>query len=131
MRLPCIVNALHTAILSAIFMIRNDLRTMQNKKLLFVLMTVTLSPLLLQCGFGLSGCERAMKTAAAVSAMEDVNEDLNPAFKACDSLNEFKEASSKYPDALDGVDELLYATNRCTGDASLKSTPICSEVLQK
>jgi len=73
-----------------------------------------------------SACLRAFKSAAAVSRFQDTNEDLFPAFRACGSLEEWRAASDKYPDALDGADPDSYAKTVCEQNAAVMGTPICN-----
>lgn len=77
----------------------------------------------------LSSCEKALETAAGVSNMQDTVEDLDPAIRACESMSELVSASSKFPQALDGVDAKTVASNRCIYNSSLKSTAICKSLL--
>jgi hypothetical protein len=77
----------------------------------------------------LSNCEKAIEAAAAVSNMQDAVEDIDPAIRICESMDELVSASSKFPAALDGVDEATYVANRCNFNSSLKNTPICSSLL--
>ena len=76
----------------------------------------------------LSDCEKAMKVAAEVSDMQDTVEDIDPAIQACESLDEFKSASSKFPEALDGTDAELVVSNRCRYNPSLQDTAICISI---
>lgn len=78
----------------------------------------------------LNSCEEAMKTAAEVSDMQDMAEDIDPAIRVCGSMQEFTSASSKFPEALDGVDEATFVTNRCTYNASLQNTAICKSIVE-
>lgn len=87
--------------------------------------------LLTACGGGapegVSGeCASAFEQAAAVSDLQDTHEDLFPAYSACKTLDEWKAADDAYPDAMDGVDPIVYARNVCdSNSARLGSTPIC------
>lgn len=76
----------------------------------------------------LSDCEKAMRTAAAVSSEADKVEDIDPAIRSCGSMDELIAASSKFPAALDGVDAQTFVSNRCTYNASLKNTSICTSL---
>jgi hypothetical protein len=69
-------------------------------------------------------CDVAMSAAALVSSSQDTLEDTDKAFIACNSVQEFVEASKKYPDALDGANEQIYIDNRCQVPY-LKKTPLC------
>jgi hypothetical protein len=60
-----------------------------------------------------SSCDTAWAKAAAISDLRDTVEDLDPAIRACTSLQEWESAAAKYPDALDGVDPVLFLSNRC------------------
>lgn len=77
----------------------------------------------------LNDCEAAMQTAARVSSMADQVEDLDPAIRVCQSLDELTAASDKLPTALDGVDPKIFVSNRCRYEESLKTTPICQTLL--
>nr|AGF93111.1 secreted protein [uncultured organism] len=73
-----------------------------------------------------NSCEEAFEEAASVSAYQDTNEDMNPAFRECNSIEEFKKASEKYPDALDGTAPESYIQTRCmVASEELGDTPIC------
>ena len=71
-----------------------------------------------------NGCENAMMAAASVPSSQDTLEDTDQAFVACNSVQEFVDASKKYPDALDGANEQIYIDNRCQVPY-LKKTPLC------
>ena len=60
-----------------------------------------------------SSCDTAWAKAAAISDLRDTVEDLDPAIRACTSLQEWESAAAKYPEALDGVDPVLFLSNRC------------------
>lgn len=76
-----------------------------------------------------SACANAFELAAAVSPYEDTHEDLFPAYSACTSIEEWKTASERYPDAIDGVDPISYAMTVCaTNQSQLRTTPICRVV---
>ena len=72
----------------------------------------------------LTNCERAFEEAAAISDLQDTVEDLDPALEACTTIEEWKAASRKFPDALDGVDSLVFLENRCRYTEGAKG-PIC------
>lgn len=103
-------------------------------KLLLVLSILVIT--ILACGGSgtdssepaLSNCEKAMKAAAEVSDIQDTVEDIDPAIRACESMDEFKAASFKFPKALDGVDEQIFVTNRCMYNPSLNDTAICKAI---
>ena len=79
-----------------------------------------------------TACAEAFKNAAAVSEFQDTHEDLFPAYSACKTLDEWKAADVQYPDAIDGVDPVLYAGNVCEGNsARLGDTPICKAIAQE
>ena len=61
----------------------------------------------------ITGCEKMWSDAAAISDFQDSVEDLDPAIRACKSLQEWTSAAAKYPLALDGVDPVLFLSNRC------------------
>jgi hypothetical protein len=71
-----------------------------------------------------NGCENAMMAAASVPSSQDTLEDTDQAFVACNSVQEFVDASKKYPDALDRANEQIYIDNRCQVPY-LKKTPLC------
>ena len=75
----------------------------------------------------LTACEEAFKAASEVSDMEDTVEDLDPAVRACETVDEWVMASEKYPGALDGADPVLYLSNRCLS-GSFSGVAICDEV---
>ncbi|MBF2082984.1 hypothetical protein [Thermoleptolyngbya sp. C42_A2020_037] len=77
----------------------------------------------------MSECEAAVQAAARVSSMADQVEDLDPAIRVCQSLDELTAASEKFPAALDGVDPKTFVSNRCRYEESLKTTPICRTLL--
>lgn len=80
-------------------------------------------------GRQLTPCEAAFARAAAVDNMHDTHADLFPAYTACKTLAEWRRANTAYPDAIDGVDPIVYARNVCAGNqARLGSTPICKAV---
>jgi hypothetical protein len=58
-------------------------------------------------------CGTAVEAAAAVDAMEDAVDDLDPAIAACADLEEFEAATADHPDALDGADATTFVSNRC------------------
>jgi hypothetical protein len=73
-------------------------------------------------------CERAFAAAAAVSDLEDTVEDLYPAVRACNTVEEWTAASEAYPAALDGADPVLYLTNTCLyGPPDLADTDLCRD----
>ena len=67
----------------------------------------------LACADGKSPCDVAFSEAADISDFRDTVEDLDPAVRACSSIEEWNTAASEYPAALDGVDPLLFLSNRC------------------
>lgn len=75
-----------------------------------------------------SACDTAFAEAASVSDMEDQLSDLWPAFTACGTLEEFIAASENHPDALDGADPEIYATNQCLYEPVVEDSPICAEI---
>ena len=77
-----------------------------------------------------NSCEQAMKTASEISDMQDTVEDVDPAIQECGSMQEFISASSKFPKALDGIDEETFVTNRCTYNSSLQNTAICKSIIE-
>lgn len=74
-------------------------------------------------------CAHAFLEAANVDAMRDTHKDLFPAYYACTSIEEWREADRMYPGAIDGVDPVMYAQNVCAGaQDELRDTPICEAV---
>lgn len=76
----------------------------------------------------ISECEDAFATAAAIDPMQDANEDLFPAVRACASVAEWTEASAQHPDALDGIDPETVLANLCLNYPAISSEPLCSQV---
>lgn len=72
-------------------------------------------------------CEQAFSDAARISSLEDTVEDLNPAIRACATLNEWNVAASAYPAALDGADSTTFLRNRCV-NAELAGSSLCREI---
>lgn len=71
-------------------------------------------------------CDEAFAKAAAVSPQRDTHGDLFSAYSACESIEEWKAASAKHPDAIDGVDPVRYAMTVCAGNQErLGETVIC------
>ena len=76
-----------------------------------------------------SPCIRAFATAAAVSEYSDTREDLFPAYSACGSIDEWKEAYALHPNAIDGGSPEQHAMTVCADNqAELGETPICQAV---
>jgi hypothetical protein len=76
-----------------------------------------------------SACEGAFAAAAAIGDMEDTVEDLDPAVRACETIDEWTAASEAHPGALDGADPVVYLTNRCLyGNDSVKQTLLCQSL---
>jgi hypothetical protein len=75
-------------------------------------------------------CGLAVGQAAAIGAMEDSVEDLDPAIVACEDLDELRNATDDHPTALDGVDLETFVTNRCmySEDDAVTAGAICAEV---
>jgi hypothetical protein len=74
-------------------------------------------------------CADAFREAANVDALHDTHADLYPAYSACTSIEEWREADRRYPEAIDGVDPVMYAQNICAGaQDELGKTPICKAV---
>lgn len=93
-----------------------------------LLVAVSMVLALVSCGIGQSGCESAVQDASEISAMEDTVSDLDEAIAECGSLAEFEAANALYPDALDGADAALFASNRCGAEPSLADSAICVEI---
>lgn len=60
-----------------------------------------------------TACLDAFERAAQVGDMQDTVEDLDPAVRACKSLQEWKAADQAHPGALDGTDPETFLRNRC------------------
>ena len=77
-----------------------------------------------------SACESAFAAAATIGDMEDTVEDLDPAIRVCESVDEWSTASEAHPGALDGVDPVVYLTNRClyASDSDIKQTVLCQSL---
>jgi hypothetical protein len=95
-----------------------------------VTVLVVLGAVLVGCspsphGGGESACESAVAAAAAVDANSDTVADLDPALRNCTSIAELKAASDKYPAAFDGVDPVVFATNRCASSSAPTGAAIC------
>jgi hypothetical protein len=71
-------------------------------------------------------CAAAFQIAAAVNEFQATHADLFAAFSACTTLDEWVDADALYPDAIDGVDPVLYATNVCISyPEEIGATAIC------
>lgn len=77
-------------------------------------------------------CLAAFRRAASISDMRDRVQDLDPAVRSCDSVDEWNEAARRNPDALDGVDPIAFLRNRCrfSGSSDLAATRLCQKVLR-
>jgi hypothetical protein len=78
---------------------------------------------------GSTACELAFADAAAVGDMEDTVEDLDPAVRACTTLDEWGAASAASAAALDGVDPFEFLGNRCDFGDGLSATDLCGALL--
>jgi len=78
---------------------------------------------------GSTACELAFADAAAVGDTEDTVEDLDPAVRACTSLEEWGSASATNPAALDGVNPFEFLGNRCHSGEGLSGTDLCGALL--
>ena len=76
----------------------------------------------------LQPCMDAFQAAASVSDVRDTHSDLFPAYFACSNLDDWKKADSRFPNALDGADPIVYARNVCGNTASLEDSPVCNAV---
>jgi hypothetical protein len=77
-------------------------------------------------GGGETACQAAFKAAAAIDDMHDSVEDLDPAIRACRTMDEWLAASVKYPKAINaGVDPRIFLANRCFYGTGLAGTPLC------
>lgn len=74
-------------------------------------------------------CLAAFRRAASISDMRDRVQDLDPAIRMCGSLDEWKDAARRNPDAVDGVDPVVFLRNRCRfGSPIVSATPLCRKV---
>lgn len=74
-------------------------------------------------------CDDAFSSAAAVSDKKDTNEDLLPAFSACQDLEEWMKADKLYPAAIDSANPIEYAANVCTNNKEeVGDTIICKAI---
>ena len=78
---------------------------------------------------GSTACTEAFADAAAVDDAEDTVEDLDPAVRACTSLDEWGAASAANPAALDGVDPIEFLGNRCDLGDGLSARELCGALL--
>ena len=78
---------------------------------------------------GSTACELSFADAAAVSDTQDTVEDLDPAVRACTSLEEWGAASAAYPGALDGANPFEFLGNRCDVGEGLSATNLCGLLL--
>ena len=77
-------------------------------------------------GMGLTPCMSAFADAASVDEYYDGAEDLFPAYSACKNVDEWKEAYSRYPKAIDGGNPVEYAMTVCANyRAKIDQTRIC------
>lgn len=72
-----------------------------------------------------SACDQAFAAAAQVDEMQDTIDDMLPAVRACDSVEEWKAASAAYPDALDGADAETVLANMCASRDEINDAPLC------
>jgi hypothetical protein len=75
-----------------------------------------------------TACERAWEAASKVPDGQDTHEDLHPAFTACSSFDEWRNASREYPSVLDGIDPETYARNQCEYTPELGQTLVCGSL---
>lgn len=75
-------------------------------------------------------CVQAFSDAAKVSEYQDTHEDLFPAYSACTSLDEWRDASALAPGAIsDGVDPIEYAKNVCSNYADeVGNSTVCKAI---
>ena len=76
----------------------------------------------------LTKCEQAVRNASDVDDFEDTAEDLDPAIRECESFADFRTATRNFPEALDGADARMFASNRCQYNSALSSTSVCLEL---
>lgn len=86
---------------------------------------VTLESPLSAVSFG-TACDDAFREAASISDMQDRVEDLDPALRACSSIEEWVAAAERHPRALDGVDPETWLRNRCQFGGP--DTPLCRQI---
>jgi hypothetical protein len=75
-----------------------------------------------------SQCDRDFADAAAIDPSRDSVEDLDPAVRDCQTLDEWKAAAQAHPDALDGADPIVFLSNRCLYGP--KEAALCKQVPQ-
>ena len=93
-----------------------------------VLMTLVVG--LVACSDILTLCQSEVYVASKVSSLEDDVEDLDGAFEACASLEEFERAAGDFPDALDGASPAQFVANRCAVEPALAETSLCEDLLE-
>ena len=77
----------------------------------------------------ISLCVKAFAAAAGVSDLHDTHEDLFPAYSACSSVAEWRDAYALYPAAIDGGNPIQYARTVCANNQeALRETPMCKAV---
>jgi hypothetical protein len=77
-----------------------------------------------------TACEQAFYEASQISDFQDTVEDLYPAARACGTVDEWVQANTKYPGAIDGsVSPVLFLQNVCRYGPS--TAAICPEALSR
>jgi hypothetical protein len=74
---------------------------------------------------GGDNCETLVQNAAPESGENASPTALDPAIENCQDLASFRDATEKYPGALNGADAETYLESRCTAGAV---GPACAEV---
>ena len=92
-------------------------------------MALTAAIALAGCSDIMTPCQSQVYQAAQVSSSEDTAQDLDGAFEACTSLEEFERAVADFPAALDDVVPAQFATMRCGTEPALASTSLCRDLL--
>ncbi len=81
------------------------------------------------CSDIMTPCQSEVYQAAQVSSSEDTAQDLDGAFEACTSLEEFQRAVADFPAALDDVLPAQFVTTRCGTEPVLAGTSLCRDLL--
>lgn len=74
------------------------------------------------------GCDDAFDQAASVDKMQDTVEDLYPAARACESLEDWIAASERHPDAIEDADPEVFARNVCMYGEDVTDSLLCQEL---
>ena len=83
---------------------------------------------LVGCSDIMTPCQSEVYQASQVSPFEDSLNDLDGAFEACTSLEEFERAAADFPSALDGALPAQFVANRCAFEPALLETILCRDL---